>query len=305
MKTPALGFIGFGEVAYHLSLGFTSAGINNISAYDSAIVSNKNLTAVKQRVKDSNVNLVGKLKEVITGSDIIFSTVHGNVALSVAMQASEFLGIRHLYVDINNTSPATKLKTSEIIIGSGTKFVDLELFEPPARAKQKSFFIASGDGAKEFIGIMNNYGMVPLVVEGAANKASEIKALANIYFKGIQALSLELAISAIKAGIDLSIIAPLVVKPVKNIPDEKELAFWILRGILHAGRKTAELQDINQAMRDWGVDPLMMDAAVKRLNLFAGLDLKDALISEPSLDDCSKIMAQVEQISKDKGIEFK
>jgi hypothetical protein len=109
------------------------------------------------------------------------------------------------------------------------------------------------------------YGMNPEIVAGEAGRATTIKTLANIYYKGIQALCLELAISAWKVGIDPQLLAPLVIKPVESLPKDEEMAFWIVRGIVHAERKAAELESIIKAVRQWGVKPIMLDATRKRL----------------------------------------
>lgn len=299
-----LGFIGFGEVAYHFSKGLLESGVEKIFAYDSANESTGYGELIANRAKEINVTLVKDLKQLADKTDIIISAVHGNVAQKVAEDILPFLKMGMLYADLNNTSPSTKRNVSEIISKTGAKFIDLELFETPARAKHKSFLMASGDGAKEFIDTMKKFDMSIELVEGNPERACEIKTLANIYFKGIQALSLEIAVAALKAGINLDLIAPLIVKPVLNIPPEKQLPFWIVRGALHAGRKTAELKDINQAMRDWGAEALMMDATKKRLNLFAEIDIKENMGPDISTDDCNLIIEKAKQISQQKGLKF-
>ena len=300
---PVIGFIGFGEVAYNFASGLLESGIKKIIAYDKAASQNSNI--IKSRANELGVEIKTSINELVENSDIIISTVHGNVAYEVAKSASEFIKAGKLYVDINNTSPQTKLNIANVIGNTNAKFVDLELFETPARVKQKSYLLASGDGAKTFIDIMKNFEMTPNLVEGNPNKASEIKSLANIYMKGIQALTLELTVGAVNAGVDLKSIAPLIVKPVANIPAEKQLSFWILRGILHAGRKTAELDDINQALRDWNTEPVMMEATQKRLKQFAQFDISGFFGNDVSLDDCEKVVEKVRELSKEKGIEFK
>lgn len=302
--TPVIGFIGFGEVAYNFASGLLESGIKKIIAYDKA-ASSQNNSPVQFRADELGVELKTSLGELIENSDIIISTVHGNVAFEVAKSAAHFIKEDQFYVDINNTSPQTKLNIAKVISNTDAKFVDLELFETPARVKQKSYLLASGEGAQAFIDLMKNYGMTPILIEGNPNKASEIKSLANIYMKGIQALTLELAVGAVNAGVDLKSIAPLIVKPVANVPAEKQLAFWILRGILHAGRKTAELDDINQALREWNTEPVMMEAAQKRLKQFAQYDITNLFSGNVAYDDCEKVVKQIQELSKQKGIDFK
>lgn len=159
----------------------------------------------------------------------------------------------------------------------GVRYVDLALFVAPDRDQHRSFMLASGDGARLLKKIMAPYGMSPEVVAGGAGQATTIKTLVNIYYKGIQALCLELALSAWKVGIDPQVLAPLVIKPVELLPKEEEMAFWIIRGVLHAERKAAELESIIEAVREWGVKPIMLDATRKRLKTVSDYKLKNYL----------------------------
>ena len=156
---PVVGFIGFGEVAYHFSKGLIESGIEKIFAYDSANVSTGYGTLITERAKNINVALLKNIEQLAENSNIIISSVHGNAAQKVAEDISPFLNKQMLYADLNNTSPSTKRNVSEIISKTGAKFIDLELFETPARAKHKSFLMASGNGAKEFIDRMKIFGM--------------------------------------------------------------------------------------------------------------------------------------------------
>ncbi|OGU55732.1 MAG: hypothetical protein A2V66_11735 [Ignavibacteria bacterium RBG_13_36_8] len=289
-NSPRIGFIGFGEVAYHLAIGLKESGIEKIFAFDAANQSTNQNRIIINRSNEIGAELQKNIEQVIKNSDLIISAVHGNAALDVAIESAKFLTSDKIYADINNTSPSTKLKIAKAVNDAGAKFVDLELFETPARAKHKSLMYMSGDGAVDFLTIMDKFGMSPKIIEGSSNKACEIKVLTNIYYKGLQALCLELGISANKAGIDLDLIASLVVQPVKELPDDSALAFWIFRGAIHAGRKAAELRDINQAIKDWGVEPIMMDAAMKRLELIARYNLKDHMDSEVSLENYKSIL---------------
>ena len=183
--------------------------------------------------------------------------------------------------------------------------VDIGLFASPAQMGHKAFKYASGDGAEQFKAVMSRYGMNIEVVPGEAGKATTIKTLVNIYYKGAQALCLELAFSARKVGIDLDTLGPLLVKPVATLPREKEMAFWIVRGGLHAERKTAELRDIIEAMKEWGIEPIMMEAARKRLNLIAQYRLKDYLKAELPLEDYQTILEAIDKIGEERKIDLK
>jgi 3-hydroxyisobutyrate dehydrogenase-like beta-hydroxyacid dehydrogenase len=273
-KNPRIGFIGFGEVAYHFSKGLKEDGIREILAYDKNAKEMTKGEIVRRRAREAGVQLAPSLRQLVVESDLIFSAVWGNAALKVAGQCASFVKAGQFYCDVNNTAPSVKTRGGEMLNAKGVKYVDLALFVAPDRDKHRSFMLASGDGAHPFSKVMARYGMKPEVVPGGAGKATTIKTLANIYYKGIQALCLEVAMSAWKAGIDTELLAPLVIKPVESLPKEEEMAFWIIRGILHAERKAAELESIIKAVREWGIKPIMLDAARKRLKMVSEYGLK-------------------------------
>jgi 3-hydroxyisobutyrate dehydrogenase-like beta-hydroxyacid dehydrogenase len=274
---PRIGFIGFGEVAYHFSKGLRKDGIREILAYDKTTKEIMKGEIVRRRAREAGVQLTRSLRELVGKSDVIFSAVWGNAALKVAGQSASFVRRGQLYCDLNNTSPSVKTRGAEMLNAQGVKYVDLALFVAPDRDEHRSFLLASGDGARLLKRVMAPYGMNPEVVPGGAGRATTIKTLVNIYYKGIQALCLEVALSAWKVGIDPERLAPLVVKPVESLQKKEEMAFWIIRGILHAERKAAELESIIEAVREWGVKPIMLEATRKRLKTVSAYGLKGYL----------------------------
>jgi 3-hydroxyisobutyrate dehydrogenase-like beta-hydroxyacid dehydrogenase len=273
-ENPRIGFIGFGEVGYHFSKGLKEDGIREILAYDKIVQDTNREEMIQQRAKEVGVHLVPSLRQLVSESDLVFSSVWGNVALKIARRCASFVRAGQFYCDINNTAPSVKTQGDEILSAKGAKYVDLALFEAPDRDLHRSFMLASGDGARPLRRLMAHYGLKPEVVPGGAGKATMIKTLVNIYYKGIQALCVELALSAWEVGIEPDLLSPLVVKPVESLQKDEEMAFWIIRGILHAERKAAELESIIKAVREWGVKPIMMEATRKRLKTVSKYGLK-------------------------------
>jgi len=290
---PVIGFIGFGEVAYHFSTGLREAGIHKILGYDRAIVDPRRSELIRERAGDAGAELLSTLKELVVSSEVIISAVHGDVALEVAKDAAQFMNSGKVFADLNNAAPDAKNQAAKLVNAKGASFVDIGLFETPAQVKHKALMYISGDGAEEFKTVMSKYDMNIQVVPGEAGKATTIKTLANIYIKGVQAICLELGLGAYKAGVDPDLLGALVVKPVENIPHEKEMAFWILRGGLHASRKVAELQSTVETLREWGVDPIMVEATIRRLEFVAQYELGDQFKDEPTLDNYHKILESV------------
>ena len=301
-KNPRIGFIGFGEVAYYFSKGLKEAGIKRIVTYDKAVAEPIYGEIIRNRAQSADVELTPTLEESVTSSELVVSAVWGNVALEVAREAAHFISPGKIFADLNNTAPSAKKQGAEAINTKGAKFVDIGLFASPAQVGHKAFMYASGDGAEEFKAVMSRYGVNIEVVPGEAGKATTIKTLVNIYYKGTQALYLELAVIARKVGLGLGALGLLLVKPVATVPREKEMAFWIVRGGLHAERKTVELQDIIEAMKEWGIEPIMMEAARKRLNLIAQYTLKDYLKADLPLEEYQAVLEAIGKIGEERKI---
>jgi 3-hydroxyisobutyrate dehydrogenase-like beta-hydroxyacid dehydrogenase len=303
-KNPRIGFIGFGEVAYHFSTGLKEDGIQEIFAYDRNAKGIKKGEIVRRRARRAGVELVPSLRQLVGKSEVIVSAVWGSTALKVAGRCAPFARAGQFYCDINNTAPSAKTQGAEMLNAKGAKYVDLALFVAPDRYRHRSFMLASGDGARPLKRIMAPYGMSPEVVTGGAGRATTIKTLANIYYKGIQALCLEVALSAWKVGIDPQLLAPLVIKPVELLPKEEEMAFWIIRGIVHAERKAAELESIIRAVKEWGVKPIMLDATRKRLKTISDYGLKGYLKGDIRKGADRALLKAIGRAQKDKDLQI-
>jgi 3-hydroxyisobutyrate dehydrogenase-like beta-hydroxyacid dehydrogenase len=303
-KNPRIGFIGFGEVAYHFSKGLKEEGIQEIFAYDKNAKERTKGEIVRRRAREAGVELVPGPRQLVGKSDVVFSAVWGSTALKVAGQCASLVKAGQFYCDINNTAPSAKTQGAEMLNAKGAKYVDLALFVAPDRDRHRSFMLASGDGARPLKRIMAPYGMSPEVVTGGAGRATTIKTLANIYYKGIQALCLEVALSAWKVGIDPQLLAPLVIKPVELLPKEEEMAFWIIRGIVHAERKAAELESIIRAVKEWGVKPIMLDATRKRLKTISDYGLKGYLKGDIRKGADRALLKAIGRAQKDKDLQI-
>jgi 3-hydroxyisobutyrate dehydrogenase-like beta-hydroxyacid dehydrogenase len=301
---PRIGFIGFGEVAYYFAKGLKEDGVLRVSAFDRNASHGEHGDLVRKRAADAGVHLVSTLRELVDRSDLIISAVWGNVALDVAKETASFASAGKVYGDINNTAPSAKEQGATLLKERGVEFIDMALFTSPSETKHRSPILISGEGTESFGKAMSRFGMNLTVVPGPAGKATTIKTLVNIYYKGIQAVCMELALSAWKAGVDLEILSPLVVKPVENMPREKELPFWMVRGALHAARKTAELESIIKAVEEWGLKPIMLKATRKRLQTISRYDLQGYFKGELAIDNYKALMEAMDQVGKKKGIEM-
>lgn len=299
-----IGFIGFGEVPYYMAKGFKKAGTGQVFAYARALMDVKRRDFIIKRGDEAGVELLDDLVSLVEVSDIIFSSVHGHVSLQVAKQSAPYLRQGQIFADLNNSVPSDKKKAAELIGETGAIFVDVGLMGLPVQKEHKALMYVSGEGAGTFKEVLEPYGMQIVMVPGEAGKAATIKALANIYMKGLQGVCLEFAMSALKADVDLEILEPLLVNPLLSLPREKDVAFWIIRGALLAERKKAEMSEAVRMLEDLGIEPFMLEATVKRLSHAAQFGLNNHFDIDMDPIDYQKLIHKMISIGHEKGIDI-
>ena len=77
--------------------------------------------------------------------------------------------------------------------------------------------------------------------------------------------------------------------------------FQIMHGGLRAERKAGELRELSRAIREWGIEPLLVEAAAKRLDKIAGFNLKERFKSEMPAGGYQEMIKAIEEISKKSG----
>jgi hypothetical protein len=102
-----LGFIGFGEAAFNIAKGLGDEGLKGIIAYDKFWNVEPQSELICERSEEANVELAPSLQAMVDKSEIIFSAVSADMAVSLAQAAKPFLKKDQIYVDINATSPMT------------------------------------------------------------------------------------------------------------------------------------------------------------------------------------------------------
>lgn len=74
---------------------------------------------------------------------------------------------------------------------------------------------------------------------------------------------------------------------------------------LHAERKSGELLEVARAMREWGMDPVVVDASAKRLEMLAQFNLKERFKSEMPAGGYKEMLKAIDEIGKQKKREIK
>lgn len=272
---PKIGFIGFGEVTQYISKGLLSDGIEDILVFSRAFSDSKRKKSEQYKGKKFGVELTSSLQNVVKNSDIVFSSVRGDVALQFAKNVAPFIRKDQIFIDLNNAIPEVKQKSAALIEEQGGLFVDVGLLELPVQVEHRALMYASGKGSEKLKRIMAPYGMNIKCLGKKTGKAALIKVLANVYMKGIQGVCLEFALSAYKAGIDMDHLQPLLIKPLESMERHYDVPFWITRGTLLASRKATEMKEAIKMLKELDINPVMLTAATDRLSKASKFELNN------------------------------
>jgi len=259
-----VGFIGYGEAAYNISLGLGGEGLTGIRANDAMMDHEVMGKQVHSRAEEAGVTLIASAKEVAQWADIIFAAVPSSFTMDVCEEIKDCLGPDKLYVDVSASTPATKEAIWEAIKDTGVLFADAAMLGSLPKDKHKVPITASGNGAAKFQELMTPYGMKITLAGEKAGSASAIKLVRSIFMKGIASLMIEMLQAADAYGVSDEVVAS-VSKSMDNIPFTSHLDRLVTGSALHCVRRAAELKGSIAMLSEAELSPEMTVATKHRL----------------------------------------
>ena len=255
-----IGFIGFGEAAYHISLGLLWEGVTGITAYDAMAEDASMGRLVHIRAQEASVTLLNSAADVAQEADVLFAAVPSSYTLDVCSQVREVLRPGQLYVDVSASTPAVKEQIWEAIKGTGVFFADGAMLGSLPKDKHQVPITASGNGAERFKALMTPYRMNITLAGEKAGAASAIKLIRSIYMKGIAALMIEMLQAADAYGVADTVVASIG-ESMDQIPFTSHLDRLVKGSALHCTRRAAELKGSIAMLAEAGLASDMTQAA--------------------------------------------
>lgn len=266
-----IGFIGFGEAAFHLCRGFKDANVRGVTAYDALLGTNQpeRIAAMESRAAQTDVRLVGSLREVMQ-ADIVFLGVPARFAQGAALEALPLMTPEKLFVDITTNRPALKEQLGQAMKDRGLAYVDASVMGAVPLYKHKTPTLVCGSGAKRMQELLCPLGMDLTYVGEDAGQAVKMKLTRSIFIKGVEALTIEMLLTARKLGIEDDIMLGLH-KSFESQGFTKMVGQLVTSNVVHAARRAIEADECLELVGDCGFDPVMMRAAKEKLEWSAGL----------------------------------
>lgn len=267
-------FIGFGEAGSNVSEGLLEAGVESIQTYDILFDDPAERDRMLARAEEIGVKACGSIAEAVDGVDIVFSTVTCSACLDVAEEAGKHLHPQQYYLDFNSISPGKKRKVRDLIKPSGAHFVEGSVMANVPGNRQAVPMFIGGDGGEAFIQMVRPYGMDVTFIQEEVGQASACKMVRSITMKGIEALYLECMQAARHFGIEDEVLDS-VIESMKGRDWREKCDFNLPRTVIHAKRRSDEMDNVAETLREIGHEPRMATATAETLRWCASLGLKE------------------------------
>jgi 3-hydroxyisobutyrate dehydrogenase-like beta-hydroxyacid dehydrogenase len=275
-------FLGFGDLAVSWAAALRGRDWITVSAYLPADSASRRRPGWDDRVMRAGVSPVDDLAAAVDGADVLIAAVPARVSPTVASACFPHMGGSGLYVDPSPATPNIKSDICQAAAEQGVSYVDLALLGTVTMSGLEVPLLAAGPGADSFLELGRHLGMRITRVSDQAGDATRIKLVRSVYMKGRDALLVELLVAANLIGAERVLVDSISAAPGEQV-SFAQLVDRVLPALAkHAERRADELNDAGAVLRELGLDPIMVDAAERRLRWMADRTTADTSRSEQS-----------------------
>ena len=269
MKKIAL--IGYGEVGRILGEDLRARG-ESVVAFDLKLADERG-HALREHALSQGITLAGSHADAVRGAELIVSAVTASQAVSVAQACASGIAKGAFFLDFNSASPGAKCRAAEAINAAGGRYVEGAVMTsvPPYRIKVP--LLLGGPDAAALEPLLQNLGFAPKVASEKLGVASATKMCRSVMIKGLEAMVIESFTAARHYGVEDAVIASLR-ETFPGIEWEKQAAYFFQRVIEHGRRRSEEVREVAQTVREAGLEPWSAAGTAERQAWVA--DLADA-----------------------------
>jgi 3-hydroxyisobutyrate dehydrogenase-like beta-hydroxyacid dehydrogenase len=265
MKNPKqwrIGLVGYGEVGRILAEDLRAQGMA-ICAYDLKLDDSASAAPLQAHAATHGVQLMVSSAEVAAGSDFIVSAVTASQTVSVAQACAQSVQPGAFFLDFNSASPAAKQRAASLIDGAGGCYVEGAVMTsiPPYRIKVP--LLLGGAFAAELLPLINALGFAAKVASDQLGVASATKMCRSVMIKGLEAMVIESFTTARFYGVEDAVVASLY-ETFPGIDWEKQAAYFFQRVIEHGRRRSEEVREVAETVRDAGLTPWSASGTAER-----------------------------------------
>ena len=219
------------------------------------------------------VRLADNHVDAVRGADLVISAVTASQAVTVAQACASGIERGAFFLDFNSASPGAKCRAAEAINAAGGRYVEGAVMTsvPPYRIKVP--LLLGGPDAAALEPLLASLGFAPKVASEKLGVASATKMCRSVMIKGLEAMVIESFTAARHYGVEDAVIASLR-ETFPGIEWEKQAAYFFQRVIEHGRRRSEEVREVAETVREAGLEPWSAGGTAERQAWVA--DLADA-----------------------------
>ncbi len=268
-----VGFLGFGEAAFHIARGLSHNGLRGIVAYSRSAAKAAPGDALHARAAEAGVALVATPRELCNRSDVVVGLTPGRAALQALRSVRKHLREDHIYVDAS-TGAVDAMEYGFELLDGKARYVDAAIMGAVPLAGVNTQIVASGPHAERFRELLAPYGMNIQVLPGKAGAATAMKLIRSVCMKGIAALLIESLEAAQRHGI-LDAVAADIAGSIDERPFAQTIKRYVCGTAVHAERRVHEMGEALALLHSLGSTSRMTRATRGKLVEVAELGLRE------------------------------
>jgi 3-hydroxyisobutyrate dehydrogenase-like beta-hydroxyacid dehydrogenase len=257
-----VGLVGYGEVGRILAEDLRSQDVK-VSAYDLKLRSDQTGGALREHASSHGVALVNSHADLAAQADFIVSAVTASQAVPVAQACAPAVKQGAWFLDFNSASPGAKQRAAALIDGKGGRYVEGAVMTsiPPKRIKVP--LLLGGSGAEALAPLLVELGFDAKVASRELGVASAVKMCRSVMIKGMEAMVIEAFTTARAYGVEDAVLASLK-ETFPGIDWEKQGAYFFQRVIEHGRRRSEEVREVAETVREIGLTPWSAEGTAER-----------------------------------------
>jgi 3-hydroxyisobutyrate dehydrogenase-like beta-hydroxyacid dehydrogenase len=264
-----VGLVGYGEVGRILAEDLRGQEVK-VLAFDVKLRSDEAGGPLRDHASHLGVRLTASHGELAAQSDFIVSAVTASQAVPVAETCAGAVKRGAWFLDFNSASPGAKQRAAGLIDGGGGRYVEGAVMTsiPPYRIKVP--LLLGGKDAGELAPLLGALGFNAKVASEKLGVASAVKMCRSVMIKGLEAMVIESFTTARAHGVEDAVLASLK-ETFPGIDWEKQGAYFFQRVIEHGRRRSEEVREVAETVREIGLEPWSSQGTAERQAWMADL----------------------------------
>jgi 3-hydroxyisobutyrate dehydrogenase-like beta-hydroxyacid dehydrogenase len=263
-----IGLVGYGEVGRILAEDLRKDDLR-VAAYDLKLQTDQ-AGALRDHASTYGVTLATSHAELAASADFIVSAVTASQAVPVAQACAPTIKHGAWFLDFNSASPGAKQRAAALIDGHGGRYVEGAVMTsiPPYRLKVP--LLLGGKGAAQLAPLLMALGFNAKAASDELGVASAVKMCRSVMIKGLEAMVIESFTTARAYGVEDAVLASLG-ETFPGINWEKQAAYFFQRVIEHGRRRSEEVREVAETVREAGLTPWSAQGTAERQAWVANL----------------------------------